>query len=89
MLVSSSSMKEHILGDKWIHWPVLPMKNFMRRQENSFPLLGIVVAGKLNVIYEINLWELHDGLLWPQLKDVKKWEYASTEEMLADGWEVD
>ena len=81
--------KEHLLNDrKWIYWPIQPMKN-MRRRVGGFPLIGVVVSGKLNVVYGINFLTLKRGPLWEQLEGVSKWEYSSVEEMFDDGWEVD
>lgn len=69
-------------------WPVCPVKSRTRKADRGWPVMGIVRPRKPTV-YIKNLFELRTGELDPQLADVEKFEYASFEEMVADGWVVD
>jgi hypothetical protein len=71
---------------RWASPPVQPVKR--PRKGVMWPELGIVVAGEPTV-YFVNLFELQNGPLAPQLKGKKALKYRSFEEMLGDGWVVD
>jgi hypothetical protein len=82
--------------DCWHYWPLVPLKRRSVPDEMGFPQLGVYVdpsvqAGK-HAVHEINLLEvcgcknpLSEGLA--QAK--QKFTYASIDELLEDGWEVD
>lgn len=75
--------REMILNgeDQWPCWPLLPVKNTIRKDETGFPELGVIVAGKplavrLSCLFDFN-------------PDAPAKQYASIEDLLADGWIVD
>jgi hypothetical protein len=78
-----------ILNDpyQWT-WTVCPVKSRTRTADRGRPLVGLVVPRRPTV-YIKNLFELRKGDLNLQLADVEKFEYATFEEMVADGWVVD
>jgi len=69
-------------------WMVCPVKSRTKTADRGWPMMGIVLPRRPTV-YIKNLFELRTGELDPQLADVEKFEYATFEEMVADGWVVD
>jgi hypothetical protein len=67
--------------DEWPQWPVLPVVE--RKGMRS----GLVIPGPPNV-YLVNLFDLSTGFLREVLKDVKKVEYETFEDLLED-WRID
>lgn len=69
-------------------WPsvVLPLTKAM--PDYGPPNVGLVVACR-HTVYHVNMFALADGALDPQLERAEKSVYASYEDMLDDGWEVD
>ncbi|MBI2851974.1 MAG: hypothetical protein HYX84_02555 [Chloroflexi bacterium] len=63
--------------DRWPRWPVLPM---IRRRDGE---CGLVVAGRGPTIYLANLFQLD------KLPSAEKISFASYEDMVDAGWEVD
>jgi hypothetical protein len=71
------------------NWPsdiILPLVN---RVENELPQCAFLVRDQGSKLYLMNMWELHEGSLEPQLADVKILNFDSFETMLEAGWEVD
>jgi len=61
----------------------------MKRPKGSgMPEIGFVVQGR-TWVYLGNVMRLETGKLEPQLAGIPAKQYASFEEMLADGWVVD
>lgn len=69
--------------DNWPRWPILPMKR--DRQPGRDKELGVVLAGSTSKIYLVNMFEAKK--IAGGTAEVK--EYASSEELLLDGWVVD
>ena len=81
-LKSADFMKKPLL---WPHWPVLPVKRWV---ENKLEC-GVVLdspAGSESTVYIENLFCLSGKTDFDKLK---KYEYDSFEEMVADQWVVD
>lgn len=70
----------------WPRWPVLPV---VRGDVDAGCVVADDVGQTLPVVFEVNLFTLKPGGLWPQLKDHKWHTYATLEAMVADGWRVD
>ena len=70
----------------WPNFPVLPVKRYTK--ESCMPEAGIMVPD-LPTVFVVNMWDLKSGVLKDQLKDVPKKEYATYQELIADGWVVD
>lgn len=76
--------------DNWPCWPFLPVKRRDNSLENGN--LGVLLstaehkAGKM-IVYLAYMFD------WPQtpegVKSIKRIEYASVDDLLADGWMVD
>ena len=73
--------------DNWRHHPVQPMKRYLPGDKL---VTGIVVAGVM-AVYGINMMDLEDGTLRPQLerKEVERTDYGYYMAMALDGWLVD
>ena len=68
--------------DDWPRWPILPMK----RRRHGGSEMGIILAGHSTMIYHCNMFD-------PRLKtdhaSIKKTNYATVTDLLADGWMID
>ena len=87
-VTNSSSDKQFISNsDKWVNYPLLPVKNYKIKKYDL--ICGIMVAGDNHTVYLVNMYNLKTGFLKDILKDVPKNEYANIDELLNAGWEVD
>lgn len=72
----------------WPYWPFLPMKRHTEKE--PAPEVGIIRAldGEMTtILLEVTVWDGDD--LKQNIKDAKRLSYKSTDEMLADGWQID
>jgi hypothetical protein len=74
--------------NNWSYF-VLPIVNRSSEQPGKGPRCAFLVRGHGSKLYLMNMWELHEGSLEPQLADVKILKFDSFEAMLEAGWEVD
>lgn len=68
----------------WPMWPYLPLKHSVKRDNSGFPELGLLLDSdppKAKVF--------HNCLYLPITSETPVTEYASFEELFADGWVVD
>lgn len=81
--------RKHFLDlQNWPRWPLLPLK----RSGEGVPMeCGTVLAGESPIrVYKATIFLLKRGLLKPQLDASGVYgEYATIEEMQADGWRID
>lgn len=68
----------------WPHWPVLPVKK--RTNGPDSPECGVIASGNLTTVRMLNIFM---GWTKEQFDNAKTYEYASVEELVADGWVVD
>lgn len=77
----------------WPLWPFLPMKNPLYKGEHGFPKLGVMYD--LTILGPPKRYCIHDCTLSTipmkkaDFEALNKWEYASLEALLDDGWLVD
>jgi hypothetical protein len=80
---------------RWSYWPVIPLKRPKVRDEIGFPQIGIymdpTVSKQGHKVFEMNLLEIDNKKTWSEnfAQAKQKFEYASLDELLDDGWEVD
>lgn len=83
------SDREFILDpSRWPAWPALPLR---RSIAGRGPESGILMNGKFT-IYIVNMFHLADMTplqVEQVLASCKKYEYASVDALLSDGWQVD
>jgi len=71
--------------ERWPRRTVLPLV----RNDDAGCVVCDSVGQVLPIVFEVNLFCLKAGALWPQLKDRNMHTYATLEAMVADGWRVD
>ena len=81
---------------RWPNWPFLPIKRY--KPEGGFPDCAVLIDGNklgepidrnhatLRTALLINMFDLGNA---DAVKKAERKEYASVDEMLADGWMVD
>jgi hypothetical protein len=79
-------LKHH---DEWPAFPVCPVKRYEKDKQNTWPTCGIVWAGKPTVLV-VNMFSI-SGMNFSMAKEKAEavYEYASFDDMVADGWIVD
>lgn len=72
-------------ADSWVQFPLLPLV----KRGSGWPETGFLVVDRGFTIYKMNMWELVEGPLSPQIENVPTETFASAEALLDAGWEVD
>lgn len=73
---------------QWPRWPVLPVK-YRGTDHDEKPgdhTCGIVLATAPHTVILVNLWDLQNGDLRPQIAGKETIEFDSIEEMVRAGW---
>lgn len=68
---------------RWPWFPLLPVKKYINGQ--SAPVVGVIIEKHPNRVYRVGLFDLRTELLATTDFD----DFASLEDLLAAGWEVD
>lgn len=80
--------------DLWHRWPVLPVKRRSSRP-GSMPDTGLMTTWKEKrwSVVEVNMWAITSPKtveeIYNECPPEKRHDYASVDEVLAAGWEVD
>jgi len=79
--------------NRWPCWPVLPVKRRSSRP-GSMPDCGLMTTypEKRWSVVMVNMWQLGTCTvqeIYDNCPPERRYDYASVDELLADGWEVD